>query len=195
MVYTLLHTPQSLCFQTVDFMNRILALSSEFHCTWGHALSGHTAHLRLPCAEFLIWSPYSVHKTNLIKRAENLICSSLIHLHWQSACSFQQPSVDHLCRSSLSIPLWFPLSSSTSLSSDSPLCLPPLLSVSRGWHHSPRGALWQWQALIQHQVVPSMPPLCNTFRERLLPIISHASPHLSFYPPNPPPSNMPPLPR
>lgn len=61
-----------------------------------------------PCAEFIIRLHYSLHKTNLIGRTENLICSSLIHLNWQSACGFQQPSVDHLYRSSVSIPLWFP---------------------------------------------------------------------------------------
>lgn len=173
-------------------MNRILALSSEFHCTWGHALSGHTAHLWLPCAEFLIWSPYSVHKTNLITRAENLICSSLIHLHWQPAVFSSHLwiiSAGLLCQSPCGFPSPAPPPSRPSL------CLPLLLSMSQGWHHSPRGALWRWQALIQHQVVPSMPPPCNTFWERLLPIISHPSPHLSFYPPNPPPSNMPPLPR
>lgn len=54
------------------------------------------------------------YRSNFIMWNRNQICSSLIPVYWcpLPACSFQQPSADHLCRSSSSIPLWFSLTTS-----------------------------------------------------------------------------------
>lgn len=103
-----------------------------------------------------------------------------------AACSFQQPSVEHLSRSSLSIPPWLPSPPPPPSRPSHPfVCLPSSLSVP--------GLTSRSQRRLVMVTSPDSAPSSSIYAPSLLhssvsgcalPTLQ-PSPHLSFYPPLP----------